>query len=128
MVVSTICKFLHKKWVHLSKASGCCNQDALLREKYILDVSLYSCDMLVFVDETGADRRNRMRKYMVIVSKGSPLLYCSGEKEYIYQQFHQSQRYIVHFLPPYSLNLLKSNRGSIFESGIFGTEIALLVQ
>ena len=38
-------------------------QDRFLREQYISDVSVYSKDMLVFVDETGADRRNTLRKY-----------------------------------------------------------------
>lgn len=62
--VSTICKFLHKNGFTRQRLRAVATQqDALLREKYILDVSLYSCDMLVFVDETGADRRNRIRKY-----------------------------------------------------------------
>ena len=38
-------------------------QDAFLREQYIIDVSLYSPEMFAFIDETGADRRNNLRKY-----------------------------------------------------------------
>jgi hypothetical protein len=38
-------------------------QDAVLREQFIVDVSLYSPDMFVYIDETGADRRNQLRKY-----------------------------------------------------------------
>ena len=38
-------------------------QDAFLRELYVSDVSLFSTDMFVFVDETGADRRNVLCKY-----------------------------------------------------------------
>ena len=38
-------------------------QDILLREQFAVDVSLYSPDMFVFIDETGADRRNSLRKY-----------------------------------------------------------------
>ena len=38
-------------------------RDAFLREKYRADVSVYSPDMFIFIDETGTDRRNRLRKY-----------------------------------------------------------------
>ena len=38
-------------------------QDEALRQKFICGVSVYSSDMLVFLDETGADRRNTSRKY-----------------------------------------------------------------
>ena len=38
-------------------------QDAFQREQYKSDVSVYSPEMFVFVDETGADRRNTLRKY-----------------------------------------------------------------
>ena len=36
-------------------------QDKMLREHYSLKVSVYTTD--VFVDETGSDVRNRLRKY-----------------------------------------------------------------
>ena len=36
-------------------------QDQFLREKCICDVTLFSSDMFVY--ETGADRRNAIRKY-----------------------------------------------------------------
>ena len=38
-------------------------QDALLRLLYMQDMSVFSPEMLVFVDETGADHRNAIRKY-----------------------------------------------------------------
>jgi len=38
-------------------------RDEVLRQKFICDVSVYSSGMLVFLDETGADRRNTSRKY-----------------------------------------------------------------
>ena len=38
-------------------------RDEVLRQKFICDASVYSSDMLVFLDETGADRRNTSRKY-----------------------------------------------------------------
>ena len=37
-----------------------CNED--LRSQFCAEVSLYKADMLVFVDETGFDRRNIIRK------------------------------------------------------------------
>lgn len=62
--VSTICKFLRKNGFSRQRLHVVATQqDTFLREKYILDVSVYSSDMFVFVDETGADRRNRLRKY-----------------------------------------------------------------
>ena len=33
-----------------------------MRQKFILDVSVYDPDILIFLDETGADRRNMLRK------------------------------------------------------------------
>ena len=38
-------------------------QDAFERERFKLDVSVYAPEMFVFVDETGADGRNTLRKY-----------------------------------------------------------------
>ena len=38
-------------------------QDECLRQQYVQDMSVYSPDMLVFIDETGADLRNAIRKY-----------------------------------------------------------------
>ena len=62
--VSTICKFLHKSgFTHQKLHVVAIQQDAFLREKYILDISMYSSDMFIFVDETGADRKNQLRKY-----------------------------------------------------------------
>ena len=62
--VSTICKFLHKSgFTHQRLRSVALQQDQFLREKFVVDVSLYSTDMFVFIDETGVDRRNTLRKY-----------------------------------------------------------------
>ena len=61
--VSTICRFLHGNGFTRKKLQRVAlQQDKLLREEYISDVSVYSRDMLVFIDETGADRRNTLRK------------------------------------------------------------------
>ena len=34
-----------------------------LRVQYMQDMSIYSKDMFIFADETGADRRNSMRRF-----------------------------------------------------------------
>ena len=38
-------------------------RDQQLRQQFAIDVSLYEANMLVFVDETGVDRRDSLRKY-----------------------------------------------------------------
>ena len=82
--LSTICKFLHKSCftrqrLHLVAMQ----QDQFLREKFIIDMSLYSPNMLVFIDETGADRRNTLRKYSYSL-RGKPatqeVLLVRGER------------------------------------------------
>lgn len=64
--VSTICRFLHatgftrqKMVVHAIQRSE------VLRSQYLLDMSIFRGhpDMLVFVDETGTDRRDCMRRF-----------------------------------------------------------------
>lgn len=62
--ISAICKFLKNNGFTRQKlCTVATQQDTFLREKFILDVSLYSPNMFVFVDETGADQRNCFRKY-----------------------------------------------------------------
>ena len=61
---STICQFLHKSGFSRQKMVIIAKQrDSVLREKYTLDVSIYQPHMFIFMDETGADRRNLLRKY-----------------------------------------------------------------
>ncbi len=38
-------------------------QEEVLRQQYVHDITVYSSDMLVFLDETGADWRNVIRNY-----------------------------------------------------------------
>lgn len=38
-------------------------RDTVLRQTYIQDVSVYTPDMLIFLDETGADRKDTVRRY-----------------------------------------------------------------
>ena len=62
--ITTICKFLHQQGFSRQKLQKVAlQQDRLKREQFIIDASVYSQDMLIFVDETGADQRDTLRKY-----------------------------------------------------------------
>ena len=60
--VSTICRFLKRNNFSRKKLSNIALQrNAELRAQFLSDISVYSPDMLLFVDETGCDRRDAMR-------------------------------------------------------------------
>ena len=62
--VISICTFLHKNgFTHrkLSRVSG--QRDDFLRSQFMEDLSIFSIDMLVFVDESGSDNRDALRKF-----------------------------------------------------------------
>uniref|UniRef100_A0A1X7V458 Paired domain-containing protein n=1 Tax=Amphimedon queenslandica TaxID=400682 RepID=A0A1X7V458_AMPQE len=60
---STICRFLHKSgFSHQRLRIVASQQNESLRATYAIDISLYHNDMLIFVDETGCDRRDLIRK------------------------------------------------------------------
>ncbi len=62
--LSTICEFLHKSgFTHQKLVLIAKQRDEQIRAVFAMDVSVYTPEMLVFLDETGADRRNAMRKY-----------------------------------------------------------------
>lgn len=62
--VSTICRFLQQNGMTRQKLTLVAIQrDEFLRQQYSLDVSLYSPEMFIFLDETGSDRRNLIRKH-----------------------------------------------------------------
>ena len=62
--VPTLCKFLHTSgFTHKRLRNVALQQDKMLREHYSSEVSVYTTDMFVFVDETGSDARNKLRKY-----------------------------------------------------------------
>ena len=62
--ISTICGFLHKSGFTRQKLCYVAlQQDDYLRQKFICDTSIYDPHMLIFLDETGADWRNLLRKY-----------------------------------------------------------------
>ena len=50
-------------------------QNAASRAQFLSDISVYEPEMLLFIDETGSDRRNSIRRYgYSIVGKPAPLL------------------------------------------------------
>ena len=62
--ISSLCTFLQKSNFTRQKMQIVAKQqDKELREQFAIDVSLYQPHMLVFVDETGSDCRDAMRKY-----------------------------------------------------------------
>lgn len=65
MVVSAgcLCKLLHKVgFTHQRLSKYAIQRDDCLRARFAQDVSLYSPEMLIFLDETGTDRRDALRK------------------------------------------------------------------
>ena len=62
--VSTICRFLLKSNFTYQKLSLVATQrSAFLRQRFMLDVSEYRQEMLVFIDETGTDRQKASRTH-----------------------------------------------------------------
>ena len=62
--LSTLCKFLSKSgFTHKRLRTVALQQDKALREQFSSEVSVYDTDMFVFVDETGSDQRNKLRRY-----------------------------------------------------------------
>ena len=61
---SAICRFLHREKFSRKKLTKIASQRSEeLREKFLIDCSAYEPEMLVFVDETGCDRRSAMRRF-----------------------------------------------------------------
>ena len=61
---ATICRFLHScGFSRTNICSVAAQRNEELRARYVTEVALYTQDMLVFVDETGSDRRDAMRKF-----------------------------------------------------------------
>ena len=62
--ISTICRFLHGNgFSHQKMCQVVLQRDHLFRQQYINDISVYKPEMLIFLDETGADQRNAVRRY-----------------------------------------------------------------
>lgn len=82
--VSCICKFLHKVGFTRQKMKlAAIGRDEALRSQFSADVSLYTSEMMIFLDETGSDRRDSLRKYGYSV-RGKPILsqknICRGKR------------------------------------------------
>ena len=61
---STICKFLHSQGFTRQKMQIVAKQrDEFERCRYVAELTVYKADMFIFLDETGCDRRNAMRRY-----------------------------------------------------------------
>ena len=61
---STICQFLHNYKFSRQKMQVTAKQrDEVLRASFASELSVYSSSMFIFLDETGTDRRDTMRKY-----------------------------------------------------------------
>ena len=69
---SSICRFLHQQCFSHKKLTFRAQQRSeQLREKYTEEMSLYNPETLIFVDETGCDRRAALRRYMVMPYRGN---------------------------------------------------------
>lgn len=61
---TSICRFLQRVGFSRQRIKHVALQrDEQLRSKFVSDVSLYSADMLIFLDESGSDKRDCLRKY-----------------------------------------------------------------
>ena len=62
--LTSICRFLSVVGFTRQKMKyAALQRDKHLRSQFITDVSIYSVDMLIFLDESGFDKRNSLRKY-----------------------------------------------------------------
>ena len=74
MSLSIICRFLHKVGLTRQKLRVLATQrDELIRSQFVSDVSMYSPEMIIFMDETGSDRCNSIRRYGYSL-RGKPLV------------------------------------------------------
>ena len=74
---SAVCRFLqrnnfsHKKLCNLAS-----QRSEVLRQSFVIQCAIYDADMMVFVDETGCDRRSSMRRFGYAL-KGKTLSYVA---------------------------------------------------
>ena len=74
VALSTICVFLKKcGFTHRRLRLSAIQRDSFLRLQFVSEVSLYDQDMMIFLDETGSDQRNAIRKYGYSI-RGRPLV------------------------------------------------------
>ena len=74
ITLSTICRFLQRIGFTRQKMRlTALQRDQFLRLQFVSDVSIYDPDMLIFLDETGSDRRNCIRRHGYSL-RGRPLV------------------------------------------------------
>lgn len=62
--LSTLCKFLHSYgFSHQKMCLVALQRDHKLRQQYLLDIQEYNPEMIIFLDETGCDKRDAARRY-----------------------------------------------------------------
>ena len=62
--VASICKLLKESNFSRKKMQLVALQrDSMIRERFVQATSLFNLDMMVFIDESGCDRRDAIRKY-----------------------------------------------------------------
>ncbi len=62
--ISTICRCIHRNGFTRKKLKAVAlQQSEILREQYREEVSIFKKEMFVFVDETGTDRRDSLRRF-----------------------------------------------------------------
>jgi len=72
--ITSICRLLQQSGFTRQKLRiTALQQSEYLRQTYIEEVSIYSPEMLIFLDETGADRRNILRRHGYSM-RGRPLV------------------------------------------------------
>lgn len=72
--ISTICRFLHRSgFSHQKLRIVAIQRDDFLRSQFAYDVSIYEPEMLIFLDETGSDKRNTIRRHGYSL-RGKPLV------------------------------------------------------
>ena len=72
--LSTICRFLQKiGFTHQRLRLAALQQDDFLRSQFALEVTIYNQDMFIFLDETGNDKWNSVRRYAYSL-RGRPMV------------------------------------------------------
>ena len=100
---SAVCTFLKKAgFSHHKLATYALQRDDTLRAQYASDVSLYQRDSLLFIDETGTDATDAVRKYGYSL-RGKPL----SAKSYLYEE----STYLAIFMQ--GIVAIKVTRGSM---------------
>ena len=80
--MSAICRYIKDQGLTRRKLClAAAQRDELLKLQYSTDFFVYECEMLTFVDETEADKRNLLRKHANSI-RGRPLSPFSKRRTY----------------------------------------------